>query len=255
MSVLTDREQTSPATSPFLSATLPTGVMVDGKLHSVALFREMTGYEEDLLASKRFGDEKARLFALLQRCIVQIGDVKQGEPKFLSAVTALPDVDVMFCVVKIREASLGRSMRFKANCPCEKQIPHDLTVDLGELKFTGCKDPERKNYSGKLPSGRTFTAKYADEAVSKEMTKAVGKEDYKSLSILVRLLELGGRTDLAINDVQELSLRDRNALRAAISQVEGDYEDTVDVSCSACSKDFKIAVSLADPAFFFPSEV
>jgi hypothetical protein len=254
MTVLTDRDQTSPASSPYLSAELPTGVLVDGKLQKTALFREMTGYEEDLLGSKRFSDEKKRLSALLMRCIVQIGDVNQSDPKFQSLIASLPDVDLMFCVIKVREASLGSQMRFKAACPCERQVQHDLTVDLGDLKFVGCKDPERKNYSGVLPSGKTYTAKYPDAAGSAELQKAAGKDDYKSLSILLRLVDLGGNTNLTLNDIQELSLRDRNALRVAMNAVEGEYEDTVEVNCQACSKDFKIEVSLADPAFFFPSE-
>lgn len=255
MTVLTDRDQTSAASSPYLSATLPTGVFVEGKLQTKALFREMTGHEEDLLTSKRFTDEKVRIQGLIQRCMVQLGDLKQTDPGFAQAVASLPDVDTMFCVLRIREASLGALMRFKTTCPCERKIAHDLTVDLSDLKFSGCKDPERKNYSGTLPSGKTFVAKYSDAAVSKELQSERNAEDYKSVSLLLRLVELAGRTDLVLNDVKALGLRDRNYLREIINSVEGNFEDNVDVTCSACAAEFKVGVALTDPSFFFPSDL
>jgi hypothetical protein len=232
---------------------LPCGYLTkDGELYLEATVREITGGEEDMLASDSVAGDK-KFNELLIRCTKSIGPVT--DPEIVRAMLpALPIGDRVCMLFGIRRITLGDIYPFGIRCPqCSK--PSSFHVNLAELEIKRMKEPTKRVYDEELPSGtkarfRVMTG--ADEGKVKKAAKKF-KDDGPSLAILARL-ELLGDGPPTLEGVKKLGLRDRNFLRKKFNEVEGGVDTSLEITCPSCGHEFNAELSIEGKAFFFPSE-
>lgn len=237
---------------------LPCGYLgPDGTLHTEIAVRELTGAEEDLLATKQITPFK-KYNELLVRCTQRLGTITD-RGQLSSAMMSLPVGDRLFLLLAIRRVSLGDEYSFTEPCPnTECKSVERYTVLLSDLDIKKMPDPKKRIHDVNLPSGATARFRIstgADEerALMLETTKKKRgeEEDLLSKGILMRLELLDGLPP-ELQAVKNMKWRDRVALREEWNRVEGGVDTEIDMVCPTCGYEFKREIELS-ANFFFPS--
>jgi hypothetical protein len=232
---------------------LPCGyVDAAGVLHTEIVLRELTGSEEDLLASKQLSAFK-KYNELLVRCTQRIGTITD-RGQIAAAVKALPVGDRLFLLFAIRRVSIGDEYLFEEVCPnssCKKT--NTFTVLLSELEVKKMPEPQKRIYDAILPSGATarFRISTGLDEEKAMATEAKTEDSALSKGILMRLELLNGAPP-ELQAVKDMKWRDRVALREKWNTVEGGVDTETDMACPACGHEYKKDIEVT-PSFFFPS--
>lgn len=220
-------------------------------VHKKVILREMTGEEEDLLASGKL-PFKQRMDALIGSCITKIGEI--DNKRRISAL--VPDLllgDRTYLFFSIRRASLGDEFPFRERCPnCE--VDSTYPFDLSQLKVTPMVTPEKRIFEAKLPSGKQVRFKCLcgrDEERRDKFSKMLSE---LSLQIFLRIVDIDGKPP-SPTDVKMLSMRDRDHLRFEFATIDGGVETTIEMTCKMCGHDYSREIDPAQPGFFSPSAV
>lgn len=241
--------QITDARSPVAEVDLPCGYLHEEQLHQRVMIREIGGHEEDMLGSQQI-KPSAKLTELLARCVTKIGDVE--DRGFIArAARKMTMGDRSWLVLKIRALTLGNVYPYTDQCPnanCgEKAL---FQVDLGELKFIPMPDPKRRLYEMKLPSGLAIRFHVMTGEDEESIAKFQG--DQLSRVMLARVEALDGR-EPSLSSIKGLSMRDREAFRAYVDEVEGGVDTEIEMTCSACGTEFSRELDIGQQGFFFPS--
>jgi len=234
--------------------TLPCGYLdPEGVLHVDVDVREITGHEEDMLASKAVPGHK-KVGKLISACTTRLGTITDN--KTLSGIAGELTVgDRIFLMFAIRRTSLGDAYPFRGKCPSEECKYSGLfTLDLADLEVKPMPNPKKRIYDITLPSGKV--ARYRpllgrDEEV---LAEAANTKQAMSLGILQRL-EMLNEAPPTLPMVQALGLRDRNALRDAFEDIEGGVDTSLEMVCPECGLEFEEELDVSQAGFFFPSSV
>lgn len=223
-----------------------------GKVHKEVELREMTGVEEDILASLKVPPRR-RIERILTNCIERIGDYtdKQAIERILQE---LCQSDRATLLVWLRCLSLDPVYEFETSCPrCDEK--NKVKVELDKLDIAQAKDPTRKVHEVALPSGKTAKMKVllGKDEPQRDLLVEKSKDEILSVNILVRLVELDGRPP-SKDAVKSLSWKDRNFLRNFIDEIEGGIETDVSWKCRTCESEFTIMVDIGQRGFLFPKE-
>lgn len=245
------------AKSPDGYTELPTGYIDEaGTLHTDAVVRELTGEEEDILASRRIPGH-TKMQKLLEHCVVSIGTLSQESRKgdWGHIIKNLVVTDRLHLTIAVRMASLGNVYTFRVKCP-ECETIQGKAADLADFKVHGMGDPMLRTWKGKLPkSGWEYTAKVQSGAEEEKLAKAQEKtNDTLSLAMLARLVELNGQMPVTLPALKKLPMSDRLYLRDDFKAHEGELDNQVEVTCKECGHEFTTAIDIGDKGFFFPSE-
>lgn len=235
------------AQSSYSEFDLPSGYLDGaGKLHKGISIREMTGEEEDILAS---GKDNS-LFSVVERCVMTLGDHKQTDSDWRKILKSLPYSDHVFMLIRIRTVSLGRQMTFQLKCPSCAKVSNQ-SVDLFDFEIEGLKDPLSRQVT--LPLDNSLVAIIHPSTVEDE-EKWRKIPDPLSREILMRLTALdGNQPTLAM--VKKMSLKSRRTLSSFIRKFEGKMDNQIQVECPHCNWEFETEVPIWDRNFFFPSEI
>jgi endogenous inhibitor of DNA gyrase (YacG/DUF329 family) len=243
-----------PARSSYREFQLPTGYIDnDGKIYKDCVVREMTGHEEDILmSSSKKSFQKTQ--AILENCIVKIGDITQESLHWSSIVKSLVHTDRLYALVQIRMASLGDSLSFEVECPeCTKTSIQK--VSLEEFKVLSAPDSTSRSWSGTLPKSRlTYTARIQTGFDDEKVIKDKDRDDAVSVLIAQRLVDLGGKSPVTIEMAKALPMADRQFIRSEVKKREGKMDDEIEIECPSCDHKFQSNIDLGSPNFFFPSE-
>lgn len=231
--------------------TLPCGYLSpDGVLHREIDLREMTGKEEDLLASKKT-DSAKKMNELFVRCLVRIGALTE-RPQIAAAVPELLLGDRTFLMFAIRRVTLGDEYPFKHRCPeCEKESLY--MVDLSEISIKEMPDPTKRSFDGVLPaSGKTFRFHLL---CGRDETRLASVEDpeAKMTQAMQMRLDMFDERPVDKAALQALGLKDRNALRERFDEVDGGVDTAVELTCPKCDHDYSTDLDISQSGFFFPS--
>jgi hypothetical protein len=235
---------------------LPTGFLdVDGELHKTAYLKEMTGVEEDILASKKM-NVTHKISKIIENCVTQIGPHKQGEAGWSQKISELVTTDRLFILIRIRILSLGSTLNFRFECPnedCKKTSPQSVLLE--DFKISGLPDPMLRKWSGVLPrSKKTFECKVQTGGDDERQSTLLNAEDSFSQVFLMRLSKLGDAAP-TLKDIKSLSTFDRQFLRSQHKNNEGEIDNSVEISCPHCGTEVKHEMDIGTPDFFFPSEM
>jgi hypothetical protein len=230
---------------------LPCGYLDDsGVLHREVAVREMTGNEEDMLASKNVPVAK-KMNELITRCVSRIGTFTDA-PQLAKIVQDLPVGDRMFLVFAIRQVSLGDDYPFKAACPeCKKESIYNVLLSTLDIK--AMPDPSKRVFDDVLPkSGKAFRYRILTGRDEERIGRLSKNDDTLSLAMQMRIELLDGKPP-TLADLKALGIKDRNHIRKVFEDVEGGIDTTVDMTCEDCTHDFQTQLDVAQVGFFFPS--
>lgn len=247
------------AQSPRRTVDLPGGGYVndDGKMHSRAILREMTGLEEDILTDLSM-PASLRLDTLISNCIdAFMADDGSGVTDrgviALAVKRNLPTVDRTLLVIRLRQLSVGEDFNFKVGCPsCGAELQQ--FVHLQDLEVKAAPEPSKRIYSLGLPSGRKSRWRIPTGVQEADFAKVIAKgtHDTMTRTLEMRVMEVDGQ-QATYDSLRGLSSRDRNALRDDFSKREGSIDTSVDVSCDHCDNKFQTEVAVGGTGFFFPT--
>lgn len=233
---------------------LPCGYLAaDGVLHTDVSVREISGHEEDLLASKQIPESK-KLGELVGRCITRIGSLTDPE-QLRQASKELLIGDRVFLLFAVRRVTLGDDYPFRSKCPeCGKEGLYH--VNLAELDIKKMPQPtKRAGYDFTLPSGKKIRIKTLNgEEEEAYGRKKIADSDIASSALMPRVEQLDGKPP-TLGDIKALGMRDRNFIRQDIvEQIDGGVDTTVDVTCASCEVEYKKDLEVGQSGFFFPSQ-
>ena len=237
------------AKSALATCELPTGVVVEGEVVKEISFREMSGYEEDILASRKM-KTSAKLSNLMSNCIIKFGDIEDRQT-INKLVKKMLITDRWFFLTQLRVVSLGKSYKFPSVCPeCSKE--DKLVYDLDGLKIKNAPLASALYRELTLPSGKTARIKAGDGSVEEKIETMSTDENAASIGILARIAELND-SPVGVDAVKSLSWADRQFLRKEIDKLEGELEDDYEAVCPGCGHEYKGTLPLSAENFFFPS--
>jgi len=216
---------------------LPSGVEVE--------LREMTGAEEELLTNQRLIRTGDAVNQVLKNCIVRLDE---NEEPSVKDVLDLLSGDRLFILVKLRQISLGDDVELELTCANPAcRAANMVTINIEELETTPY--GEDREFAFTLPgSGRKVMFGYLDG--HKEKRLAALKEPSISSAMLIRIIDIDGAAP-SKKLMNEMSLRDRSALRQEMLRVDAGVDTTVETECETCGTRIRTRLE-AEPGFLFP---
>lgn len=230
---------------------LPCGYIdPQGVLHIEVQLREMTGREEDLLASNKIAPQK-KINALIAACTERIGNVTD-KMQIQNIISTLTQGDRVFLLIAIRRTTLGDDLPMEEECP-ECKMKGNYIANLGTLDIKRMADPMRRVFDMTLPSGKTIRFRVSNGSDEDRVAK-VPDEEKLSMMLLCRTEVLNGKPPTMM-DIKNLGWRDRQALRDAFEDNDGGVDSSLELGCPACGHEFKRDLDLGAQGFFFPGRV
>ena len=228
---------------------LPCGYLdTDGTLHTEIEIREMTGEEEDLLASSKIKSSK-RMNGLMSGCINRLGTITD-KGKIATIVPNLLIGDRVFILFAIRRVSFGDMYNVKETCEhCNKIGSYDVNLDA--LSVVKMNEPTKRRFSEVLKSCLTVKYHLPTGADEQAISDLLSDGEELSAYILMRLDEIDGKR-VSLKQVKQMRSKDRNELRTLFAKHEGGVDTSMEFECSSCSNVFKKDLKI-DAGFFFPS--
>lgn len=225
---------------------LPTGVMTEKHgVVKVLQFRELSGHEEDILASSLSPTEK--MSKVMAQCTIKAGPIEDPR-EIRDIIDRLLIADRWLFLIRLRCLSLGNFYHFEQTCP-ECGNSGKESIDLMQI---GVENPPSANAifkEIKLPSGRSARIKAADGRVDALIAKMANDQNAATVALFSRVSELDGQPP-AISDIKNLSMADRSFIRKSIDELEGDLNDEVLIKCSKCQHERKEPLNLDGVSFF-----
>lgn len=223
------------------------------ELHTEVQVREITGIEEDMLASQQISSAQ-KISSLLTGCVTRVGP-ETDRGKIARMVADLTVGDRVFLIFAIRRVTLGDELPVRESCPACKTTTLfmvDLAKDMQARKM---KDPTKRVFDVTLPSGLTARFRVSTGGDEERLAKIVKRNkqapDALSQSILMRL-ELLGDEKPTLQVVKSLGMRDRNFLRDQFQEVEGGVDTALELECPSCGNEWEKDLDLSAASFFFP---
>lgn len=253
--------------------TLPCGFLdATGVLHTEVLLNEITGRDEDMLASKKVPDSQ-KLNQLLISCIARLGTIVD-KGAIAAAVPELLVGDRVFLLIAIRRTSLGDDYPYKDICPaCEKESL--MTINLSELEIAPMPEPTKRVFDARLPSrealrqwstqgqltgpekleplGRTLRFRPVNGRDEERFGRVQDKDDALSKAMMARIELLDGKPP-SLADLKGLTLAERHYIRDEIfDKADGGVETSLEVVCPKCDHEYSRDLEIGQTGFFFPS--
>jgi hypothetical protein len=207
--------------------------------------RELTGVEEELLTNPRLLRTGEALNQVLRNCLVQLDESTDVSARDVLDLLA---GDRLFLLVKLRQISLGDEVMLSLICPNSGcQATSVVPVNLEDLPITPY--PTEREFTTALP-GSGVMVRFVPLDGHKEVRLAALPEADLTHAMLIRILEIDGAPPTK-KSVTALSMKDRQALRAAMLATDGGIETTVTTTCPRCGTPIATRVEGA-PNFLFP---
>jgi hypothetical protein len=228
------------------SVELPTGVKMGDVVHRSVKFRELAGPEEDVLASGMSAGQK--MAQVMANCTLELGTIT-SPAEIRKAMDKLVVTDRWFYLVHLRILSLGASYHFETTCPHCSALDK-ITYDLRTVQVQN--PPNAGELFGEVTLPRTGSRvrwKVADGETEAKMEKMASGGREASVALFARVTEVNDRP-ASLSDIIQLPLADRSALRKAMDEKEGEFDDTFERSCGKCGQTYQGQLQLDGKTFF-----
>ena len=219
----------------------------DGVLHTTFTYREMNGKDEEAISKADVRQNGAKMVnVLVERCVVAIGTLTKKEcgARWGTIIREMLGGDLDYMAFKIRELSKGKEVEFTHKCPnCGTKLTTMVSTDEFHIKpymgqsaidFTlvrGYKDGKGEVHKDgviRLPNGfdREIVTPLFKKNVSTAMTL-----------MMTRLIAFNDGALVTQNNVNEMTLRDREILEKIIKENTFGIDTTLELVCSSCGQD------------------
>ncbi len=223
----------------------------NNQLHQDVEVAEITGNEEDMLASKSVPNHR-KMGTLIGRCLRRLGPVTD-RGKLASIVADLLVGDRVFLLFAIRRVTLGDVYPFRVVCPspaCGKEAV--FQVNLSEFETRPMNDPTRRLFEVVLPSKKPVRFHPLNGHGEEKIARLDNQADRLSLGIFGRV-DMIDNKPATLADIKALTSRDRDFLRTQFDEVEGGLDTEGEFSCAFCGHEWAEEVDPIQNGFFFPS--
>lgn len=219
----------------------------DGVLHTTFTYREMNGKDEEAISKADVRSNGAKMVnVLVERCVVQIGTLTKKEcgARWGTIIRELLGGDLDYMAFKIRELSKGKEVEFQHKCPnCGTKLTTNVSTDEFQIKpymsqsaidFTlvrGYKDGRGEIHKEgviRLPNG--FDREIVTPLFKKNPSTAM-------TMMLTRLIAFNDGALVTQNNVNEMTLRDREILEKIIKENTFGIDTNIEIVCSSCGQD------------------
>lgn len=203
-----------------------------------AVVREMTGLDEEFLASMNpaGGLQYASYCSeLLKRAVISIGEIEVKNNPAVIDQLIIGDRDILF--LAIIKATYGNMREFKITCPhCRKD--NDLVVDIDrDFPVVGSPEVARKNIEVTLKDGETYLFRIPNTEDSKRVAQPNLNGPQQNTLMISRCLIPDNRISNALQWAQSLSVGDRSKVINAIFEAKiGPEPQEVNTPCAHCGE-------------------
>lgn len=219
----------------------------DGTVHSTFTYREMNGKDEEAISKADVRSNGAKMVNILvERCVVQIGTLTKKEcgARWGTIIREMLGGDLDYMAFKIRELSKGKEVEFTHKCPnCGTKLTTIVNTDEFQIKpymgqsvidFTlarGYRDGKGEVHKDgviRLPNG--FDREVVTPLFKKNASTAM-------TLLMTRLISFNNGALVTQNNVNEMTLRDREILERIIKENTFGIDTTLELICSSCGQD------------------
>lgn len=219
----------------------------DGTVHSTFTYREMNGKDEEAISKADVRSNGAKMVNILvERCVVQIGTLTKKEcgARWGTIIREMLGGDLDYMAFKIRELSKGKEVEFQHKCPnCGTKLTTIVNTDEFQIKpymgqsaidFTlarGYRDGKGEVHKDgviRLPNG--FDREVVTPLFKKNASTAM-------TLLMTRLISFNDGALVTQNNVNEMTLRDREILERIIKENTFGIDTTLELICSSCGQD------------------
>ena len=218
----------------------------EGTLHTTFTYREMNGKDEEAISKADVRQNGAKMVnVLVERCVVAIGTLTKKEcgARWGTIIREMLGGDLDYMAFKIRELSKGKEVEFQHKCPnCGSKLTTIVNTDEFEINpymgqpvidfslIRGYKDKMGTHTEGvlRLPNGfdREIVTPLFRKNVSTGMTM-----------LITRLISFNDGALVTQNNVNEMTLRDREILEKIIKENTFGINTSFELICSSCGQD------------------
>lgn len=225
---------------------------VNGPSNGIVSLRQMTGEEEQILATPRFVRKGQAINMIFKRCLKE-----QFQPENL--LTA----DRTYLLIYLRGISYSNHYDVEVKCPeCEKKFSAD--IDLATLYIEHCPDEFGPLLEGNLPTTNLpFHYRLSTGRDEQEITeyrdrriKAYGDnaaDDTLTHRTSMLLEDIDGITEKSELQIllKNLPINDVAHIRNCINEPPFGVDTKVEIFCPSCLQEFEMDLPL-EANFFFP---
>lgn len=231
---------------PNTTVALPAGLLhLDGSIDTVGEVRELDGNDEEALA-RAAGSIPKTLEVILTRGVVSLG----GNPVEKGDLDRLLAGDREALILGVRRVTFGNDLDpVRVKCPhCADE--HDVTLTLDDIPVRELEDRVGdRQFFLTLPSGKRARVKLPDGEAAKAVANSVDTNYgvLNSLLLSKTVQEINDMPIFSAEQVKSLGMRDRDAIITALAERNpGPRLGEVSRSCTACSQDIPLPLSLTD---------
>lgn len=225
---------------------------VNGPSNGILSIRQMTGEEEQILATPRFVRKGQAINMIFKRCMME-----DFQPENL--LTA----DRTYLLIYLRGISYSNHYDVEVKCPeCEKKFSAD--IDLASLYVEHCPDDFGPLLEDRLPTtGLTFHYRLSTGRDEQEITeyrdrrlKTYGDQaaddtlTHRTSMLLEDIDGINDKTELQIL-LKNLPINDVAHIRNCINEPPFGVDTNVEIFCPSCLQEFEMDLPL-EANFFFP---
>lgn len=214
---------------------------IDGVWYTNAVVRELTGEDEEALASleNRSGISYAEYMStLLKRAVVSIGNHSIKTAPHLVDELVVPDRDLLF--IGIIKATYGDHRKFTMKCKCGGD--NDVNIDLTDsFPVRGTTEEIRKIRTVTLRNGQKIKLKQPTGEDSKFIAKYAKNSAEQNTALISRCAVIDVADPLSW--AKKLGIADRNALvKEMLDQKFGPQVEEVNAPCGHCGDEISLTV-------------
>lgn len=228
---------------------LPRPIKYNNEFYKVVALREMRGSEEDILVSRRTKlDVYDRFLKVVESCTESI-DAITDRNQIHDIMQYLCVSNLWYLIVMLRAISVDEKYRFNVICEiCGNKL--DLIVNLFDLEVRKSEITDDKITVD--VNGNKFTLVPLLVNNKLALQGLLQRGDEASYDILARVEAINDKIQVGLQDIKNLSIKDRNELRTYIEKLEGGVNNEVDVTCRHCGAEFVALLNMGEigSAFF-----
>jgi len=246
---VTRSDQPTVQPPPDDEVTLPGGfVDADGRLHTVAKVRELTGADEEMLARFDGNNLGAMISAILDAALLTVGPHDAD----MSLIRSLLMGDRDAIILGIRRATYGNDIEMEITCPSEDcSAKSDVAIEIDkDIPVKQMEEPEKRTHTLDLRKGRKVTVRHATGG-SQEAAFGDGKQkrtaaEMNTSFLMACIVEIDG-FPVTEQSVRDMNLADRRKVLTWLGDSQpGPLYGEVKVPCSACKREFPLMLDVAD---------
>lgn len=227
---------------------------INGPPNGIVSLRQMTGQEEQILATPQYIRKGQALDMIFTRCLKEGNEYKPS---------SLLSVDRTYLLLYLRGISYSQNYEVEVKCPeCEKKFQN--IIDLSTLFVEYCPEDFGPDLSDKLPqTGLPFRYRLSTGKDEQEITEyrerrlrqfgAGTTDDTLSFRTSMLLDDIDGITDKTELQIllKNLPICDVSHIRNCINEPPFGVDTNIEIYCPSCLQEFNIDLPL-ETNFFFP---